>query len=76
MDIKRILADLYADRQNINQVITALEHMGGQKRRGRPPKWMLKTAPDKGPLAERKKVGKARRSREIEPSSWPNRVSG
>jgi hypothetical protein len=77
MDIKRILAELHADRQNINQAITALEHVGGRKRRGRPPKWMSETVKEKGPLAERKrkKVGKAHRSREIEPSSSLNKVS-
>jgi hypothetical protein len=74
MDIKRILAELHADRQNINQAITALEHVGGRKRRGRPPKWMSKTAPEKGSLAERNKrrSGKVYRSRELEPSSSPN----
>lgn len=76
MDIKRILTELRADRQNINQAITALEHVGGRKRRGRPPKWMSETVQEKGPLAERKrkKVGKAHRSREVEPPNSVNKV--
>jgi hypothetical protein len=78
MDIKKIIAELHTDRQNIDQAINALEHVGGRKRRGRPPKWMSQAAPEKRPLAERKKkaVEKANHSREFEASRSPNRVSG
>jgi hypothetical protein len=42
MDINKMLAELRAERENIEQTIIVLEQIGrGQgKRRGRPPKWM------------------------------------
>jgi hypothetical protein len=42
MDFKKILAELYAERDRLTQAISALENIGGApaKRRGRPPKWM------------------------------------
>jgi hypothetical protein len=42
MDITKMLAELHADREIIDQVILTLERLarGGAKRRGRPPKWM------------------------------------
>ena len=42
VDINKMLAELRAERENIEQAIIVLERIGlGQgKRRGRPPKWM------------------------------------
>jgi hypothetical protein len=42
MDINKMLEELRAERENIEQAILVLERIGrGQgKRRGRPPKWM------------------------------------
>jgi hypothetical protein len=42
MDINKMLADLRAEREHVEQAILVLERIGrGQgKRRGRPPKWM------------------------------------
>ena len=73
MDIKRILTELHYDRQNIDQAITALEHVGGRKRRGRPPKWMSQAAQQRRPSAERKKKPvDAHRSREVAGSRPPS----
>jgi hypothetical protein len=42
MDIDKMLAELRAEREHVEQAIIVLERIGrGQgKRRGRPPKWM------------------------------------
>jgi hypothetical protein len=42
MDIVRMLAELRTERERITEAILAVERLaiGGQKRRGRPPKWM------------------------------------
>jgi len=45
MDILKMLADLRAEREQIEQAILAIEHLavGSRgKRRGRTPKWMAK----------------------------------
>ena len=43
MDILKMLADLHAERQQIDQAILVVERLAAGKpgkRRGRPPKWM------------------------------------
>lgn len=42
MEITKMIADLRAERENIEQAIIVLERIsrGQGKRRGRPPKWM------------------------------------
>lgn len=42
MDINQMLAELRAEREQLEEAILALERLvrGGGKRRGRPPKWM------------------------------------
>jgi hypothetical protein len=42
MDLNKMLAELRAEREQVEQTIMALEHLarGQGKRRGRPPKWM------------------------------------
>ena len=43
MDVQKILKELRAERERIDQAITTLEQAAashGQKRRGRPPKWL------------------------------------
>jgi AT hook motif len=42
MDITKMLAELKAEREGIEQAIIVLERLasGRGKRRGRPPKWM------------------------------------
>ena len=43
MDANAILKELYAERDAIDQAIVSLQQLSvgsGQKRRGRPPKWM------------------------------------
>ena len=43
MDANAILKQLYAERDAIDQAIVSLQQLSvgrGQKRRGRPPKWM------------------------------------
>jgi hypothetical protein len=43
MDFNKMLADLRADREQVEQAIIVLEQLarGQGKRRGRPPKWMM-----------------------------------
>lgn len=45
MDVTRILADLKAEREQIEEAILTLERLaqGRGKRRGRPPAWMSST---------------------------------
>lgn len=42
MDITKMLAELRAEREQLDEAILSLERLarGGGKRRGRPPKWM------------------------------------
>jgi hypothetical protein len=43
MDIVKMLADLRAERQRLEEAVLVLERLAagtGGKRRGRPPKWM------------------------------------
>jgi hypothetical protein len=73
MDIKRILAELHADRQNINQAI-ALEHVGAESGVGGHP-WMSETVQRCRWQNEKGRRSERRIAPEIELSS-PNRVSG
>jgi hypothetical protein len=41
MDLYKMIADLRVRREQIDEVIVALERMDGVKRRGRPPKSRL-----------------------------------
>jgi hypothetical protein len=47
MDVSRILAELKAERTQIEEAILSLERlaMGRGKRRGRPPNWMTDVVP-------------------------------
>ena len=42
MDIHKILAELYEERNRLDAAIASLEALAttGQRRRGRPPKWL------------------------------------
>jgi hypothetical protein len=42
MDINKMLAELRAEREQVEEAIVALQRMalGRERRRGRPPKWM------------------------------------
>ena len=40
MDILKMLAELRAEREQIDEAILVLERLARGKRRGRPPKWM------------------------------------
>jgi hypothetical protein len=74
MDINEIIAVLHLERQNIDQAIAALQHVGGKKRRGRPPKWMTQRFSEKRlPSTRRKKaIESGQRNRELTPSGSPN----
>ena len=55
MDIVKMLADLRAERQRLEEAVLVLERLAagtGKKRRGRPPKWM--TAAKSGSTPEPK----------------------
>ena len=43
MDVQNILRDRYEERERLDQAIAAMERLGatGQRRRGRPPKWLV-----------------------------------
>jgi hypothetical protein len=47
MDVSKILAELKAERTQIEEAITSLERLalGRGKRRGRPPNWMTDVMP-------------------------------
>jgi hypothetical protein len=74
MDIDKIIAVLHSERQSIDQAIAVLRHVGGRRRRGRPPKWMSHVPKEKRSPADRKKkpVENAHRIRELAPSRSPN----
>jgi hypothetical protein len=47
MDVSKILAELRAERQQIEEAILSLERLasGRGKRRGRPPNWLAEAGP-------------------------------
>ena len=49
MDVHKILAELYAERQGLDDAIAAVEGLAstGQRRRGRPPKWLSEASKSK-----------------------------
>jgi hypothetical protein len=65
MDILKMLAELRAEREQIEEAMVALERLarGQGKRRGRPPKWMSGAA---GTPAE---AGAPRRKRVVSPEA-------
>jgi len=62
MDITKLLADLYAERDDLDAAIHAFEALalGSGKRRGRPPAWMAKMKELDAPVKEsaQAKLGK------------------
>ncbi len=50
MDIQKIIEQLRAEHAALSEAILALERLAanGQKRRGRPPKWMAEAKPARG----------------------------
>jgi hypothetical protein len=44
MDLDKLIGELYAERMRLDAAIGALERamLAGEKRRGRPPKWLAK----------------------------------
>jgi hypothetical protein len=57
MDINKILSDLRAEKEQIEQAILVLQGLGqGQKRRGRKPAWMKQVAD--GPAKPKKRRGR------------------
>jgi DNA invertase Pin-like site-specific DNA recombinase len=59
MDVTKILAELKAEREQIEEAITSLERLarGRGKRRGRPPLWMS-PSPDTHDAQEPKRRGR------------------
>lgn len=54
MDIQKIIAELRAEREQIEEAIFSLERLAlvhGGRRRGRPPKWMTEAARAAEPAA-------------------------
>ena len=56
MDVTQILADLKAEREQLDNAIVTLERLarGQGKRRGRPPAWLAADKPDAVPVAKRR----------------------
>jgi hypothetical protein len=48
MDLNRMISELQAERERLDQAILALERLSASKgkRRGRPPKWLVGTGDD------------------------------
>jgi len=64
VDVHRILAELRAEKQRLEEAILTVErlasgHMG--KRRGRPPKWMASVKAAAGPAPEPELKSKTKR---------------
>ena len=55
MDVSKILAELKAEREQIQEAIVSLERLarGRGKRRGRPPSWMSASEPTSEPPKRR-----------------------
>ncbi len=49
MDVHKVLAELYAERDRLDAAIAAMEGLAtdGQRRRGRPPKWLVEARKNK-----------------------------
>jgi len=62
VDVHEILADLYTEHQRLDEAIAAMEGLAttGQRRRGRPPKWLAEARksikPDSAGDANSKKI--------------------
>jgi len=52
MNILKMLADLRAERSQLEAAIITLERLSGGVRRGRPPKWMSEIREGPQPLVE------------------------
>jgi hypothetical protein len=54
MDLSKMIAELQAERQRIDDAIEALDRLmaGKPRRRGRPPKWLKEETPRHGPGSE------------------------
>jgi hypothetical protein len=71
MDVLKMMAELYAERERINQAIAAIERLAAGtrgKRRGRPPKW--RTAVDNQDAA----VTAPRKKRTMS-AAWRKRIA-
>jgi hypothetical protein len=83
MDILKMLAEIRAEREHIDEAILVLERLAagmGSNRRGRPPKWMsaasAKVATASAPDTEKKRVMSAagrRRMAEAQKKRWAKR---
>jgi hypothetical protein len=52
MDVHKILAELYQEREQIDAALAALDRIAGttgQRRRGRPPKWLKEARGETAP---------------------------
>ena len=67
MDIAKMISELRAERENIEQAIIALERVARSrgKRRGRPPKWMSERTQAKGTSKRAKRVFSAETRRKM-----------
>lgn len=54
MDLSKVIAELEAEKQRIDDAIQALERLsaGKPRRRGRPPKWLKEEIQHPGPASE------------------------
>jgi hypothetical protein len=62
MDIPKMLADLHAERQQIEEAIFTIERLAAGtrgKRRGRPPKWMTAASSQDAKLPPAPKTGRS-----------------
>src|ERR1700674_1031201 len=57
MDIISMLAELRTERERLSEAILALERIatGGERRRGRPPKWLASSSPSNKVVGESRK---------------------
>jgi hypothetical protein len=52
MDVSKILVELYQEREQIDAALAALDRIAGttgQRRRGRPPKWLVEARAEPAP---------------------------
>jgi hypothetical protein len=65
MEILKMLAELHAERKQVEEAIIVLERFarGGTRRRGRPPTWLVETKPNRrGRPPGRKGISVARKA--------------